>query len=75
MQSDGWLDASAGLLSKRRGFSTGDYHAAREHIERSTRGFFDFSLRSTRGFRRYDVRSARLGETRFELVRVDSLSG
>ena len=63
------------LLSNRRRFSTGDYHVARSYIERTTGGFFDFSLQSAREFRQYDIRSARLGETRFELVRVDSLSG
>jgi AraC-like DNA-binding protein len=36
---------------------------------------FDLSLASAREFRQYDVRSALLGETRFSLVKVDSVSG
>ena len=63
------------LLSTGRHFSTGDYHLARRHIERNSSGLFDLSLRSAREFRRYDVRSARLGETLFSLVQVDSVSG
>ena len=40
-----------------------------------TRGLFDLSLPSAREFRQYDVRSARLGDTLFSLVKVDSVSG
>ncbi len=63
------------LLSGARHFSTADYHAARRHIDRTTRGLFDLSLRSAREFRQYDIRSAHLGETLFSLVSVDSVSG
>jgi AraC-like DNA-binding protein len=63
------------LLSNRQRFSTGDYQVARRYIERTTQGLFDFSLQRAREFRQYDVRSARLGETQFALVKVDSLSG
>jgi AraC-like DNA-binding protein len=63
------------LLSNGRHFSTGDYHVARRHIETTSHGFFDFSLHRAREFRQYDVRSARLGDTRFNLVQVDSVSG
>jgi AraC-like DNA-binding protein len=63
------------LLSNGRHFSTADYQAARRYIDRTSRGFFDFSLQSAREFRQYDVRSARLGDTRFNLVQVDSVSG
>lgn len=63
------------LLSNGRHFSTADYHVARRHIETTSRGFFDFSLQSAREFRQYDVRSARLGDARFNLVQVDSVSG
>ena len=63
------------LLSNGRHFSTGDYHAARRYIDRTSHGFFDFSLQRAREFRQYDVRSARLGDTRFNLVQVDSVSG
>ena len=63
------------LLSSGRHFSTADYHVARRHIETTSQGFFDFSLQSAREFRQYDVRSARLGDTRFNLVQVDSVSG
>ena len=63
------------LLSGGRHFSTADYHVARRFVERSTRGLFDLSLPSAREFRQYDVSSARLGETLFSLVEVDSVSG
>jgi AraC-like DNA-binding protein len=63
------------LLSGGRHFSTADYHVARRFVERSTRGLFDLSLPSAREFRQYDVSSARLGETLFSLVKVDSVSG
>jgi AraC-like DNA-binding protein len=63
------------LLSGGRHFATADYHIARRYVERSTQGLFDFSLPSAREFRQYDVRSARLGETLFSLVKVDSVSG
>lgn len=63
------------LLLNARHFSTADYHAARRHVERSTRGLFDFSLQSAREFRQFDVRSAQLGETVFSLIKVDSVSG
>lgn len=63
------------MLSNARHFSTADYQVARRHVERSTRGLFDFSLQSAGEFRRFDLRSARLGETVFNMVRVDSVSG
>jgi AraC-like DNA-binding protein len=63
------------LISAGRHFSTADYHVARRFVERSTRGLFDLSLPSAGEFREYDVRSARLGETLFSLVKVDSVSG
>ncbi len=63
------------MLANARHFSTADYQAARRHVERTTHGLFDFSLQSAREFRQFDVRSARLGETMFSLVKVDSLSG
>ena len=63
------------LLSNAPHFSTADYHVARRHVERTTRGLFDFSLQSAREFRQFDVRSVRLAETLFSLVRVDSVSG
>jgi AraC-like DNA-binding protein len=63
------------LLSAGRHFSTADYHLARRYVERTTQGLFDLSLPSAREFRQYDVRSARLGETLFSLVKVDSVSG
>src|SRR5262249_56535639 len=52
-----------------------DYHLARRYVDRTTQGLFDLSLPSAREFRQYDVRSARLGETLFSLVKVDSVSG
>lgn len=63
------------LLSNARHFSTADYHIARRQIGRSTQGLFDLSLPSAREFRQYDVRSARLGDTLFSMVKVDSVSG
>ena len=63
------------LLSNGRHFSTADYHLARRYVERSTQGLFDLSLQSAGEFRQYEVRSARLGETLFSLVKVDSVSG
>src|SRR5664279_1334144 len=63
------------LLSNGRHFATEDYQIARTYVERTSQGLFDFSLRSAREFRQYDISSARLGGTRFSLVRVDSESG
>jgi len=63
------------LLSSARHFTTADYHAARRYVERTTQGLFDLSLASANEFRQYDVRSARLGESLFSLVKVDSVSG
>ena len=63
------------LLSNGRRFTTDDYLAARKHVERTSQGLFDFSLQRAREFRQYDISSARLGNTRFSLVRVDSESG
>src|SRR5262249_21396027 len=63
------------LLSSARHFATADYHAARRYVERTTQGLFDLSLASANEFRQYDVRSARLGESLFSLVKVDSVSG
>jgi AraC-like DNA-binding protein len=63
------------LLSSARHFSTADYHVARRYVERTTHGLFDLSLTSANEFRQYDVRSARLGESLFSLVKVDSVSG
>jgi AraC-like DNA-binding protein len=63
------------LLSNGRRFSTADYHLARRYVDRSTQGLFDLSLPTAREFRQYEVRSARLGETLFSLVKVDSVSG
>ena len=59
------------LLSNGQRFSTPDYSVARRHVERSTQGLFDLSLRNAREFREYDVRSAQLGETLFNLVKTD----
>ena len=63
------------LLSNGLHFSTADYHVARRHIETTSRGLYDLSLQSAHEFRQFDVRSARLGDTRFNLVKVDSVSG
>jgi AraC-like DNA-binding protein len=63
------------MLSNGRHFCTADYQLARSYVERTSRGLFDFSLRSAREFRQYDIRSAQLGETRFNLVSVESESG
>ena len=63
------------MLSNAGHFSTADYHVARRYVERTTRGLFALSLRSAREFRQYDIRSARLGDTLFSLVSVDSVSG
>jgi AraC-like DNA-binding protein len=63
------------LLSNGRHFSTADYHIARRHVERTSHGLFDLSLQRAREFRQYEARSARLGETLFSLVKVDSVSG
>jgi AraC-like DNA-binding protein len=67
------LDQS--LLSNVKQFSTADYYAARQYIDRSSRGLFDLSLRSAREFRKYEIRSAQLGDSLFNLVSVDSASG
>lgn len=64
-----------GLLANRRCLSTADYNVVRKYSTTNTRGFLDFSLPRTGGFRRCDVSSARLNNTQFDLVRVDSVSG
>ncbi len=56
-------------------FTTEDYLVARNYVEKTTHGLFDFSLRSAREFRQYDVSTAQLGGMLFSLVRVDSESG
>jgi AraC-like DNA-binding protein len=59
------------LLSNGQHFSTADYSVARNHIEKTTQGLFELSLRNAHEFKQYDVRSAQLGGTLFNLVKTD----